>query len=77
VCSSDLTRVGAAMKRMEDAYADTIARGQAAGEIAPEKNARALARLLVACINGLIVMSTANASENTLSDVAEAAMAGI
>lgn len=71
------SRVGAAMKRMEDAYVATIARGQKAGEIAPEKDARALARLLVACINGLIVMGTANASKRTLNDVAGAAMAGI
>lgn len=70
-------RVGAAMKRMEDAYAATISRGQASGEIEPEKDARALARLLVACINGLIVMGTANTNKRTLNDVASAAMAGI
>jgi TetR/AcrR family transcriptional regulator, transcriptional repressor for nem operon len=58
-----------ALGAIERAFARAIERGVAAGEIAPTKNRRALARFLLAAMQGLVVMGKARMNRSTLADV--------
>jgi TetR/AcrR family transcriptional repressor of nem operon len=54
-------RIAADFQAIEDAFCRTIARGQAEGSIAPARDARAIARLLVVAFPGFQVMVRAGA----------------
>ena len=67
-------RVGACLERFETAFQRAVTRGQAAGEIPPEREARALARFLTASLQGLLVLAKAKADREVLNDVARIAL---
>lgn len=54
---------------MEDAFFALVQRGQSEGDIAPEKDARALARFLTSSLNGLLVIGKANPDRDALADI--------
>ena len=54
-----------------------MTRGQEAGEIPPEREARALARFLTASLQGLLVLAKAKADRDALNDVARIALGTI
>ena len=62
------------LKRIEKAFAETIRRGQDMGEIAPGKDARALARFLVGVAQGLRVLARSGTAEPTLRDIVTTAL---
>lgn len=64
----------AGVKRMEDAFYTLIRRGQETGDIAPWREARALARSLLASAQGLIVISKVDPGKETLADIAATAL---
>jgi TetR/AcrR family transcriptional repressor of nem operon len=64
----------ASLGAVEDALFDIIRRGQAQGEIAAGKDARALARFLLGVIQGLRVLVRARADEANLRDVVTTAL---
>lgn len=67
-------KLQAGLKRIETAFADTIRRGQAAGEIAAGKDARALARLMVGVAQGLRVLARSGTTESMLRDIGNSAL---
>lgn len=69
--------VAAALGRMERAFHSAVARAQAEGAIAPGRNARALARFLVAVANGLQVLGKAGFGRETLENVVGVALAAL
>ena len=62
------------IKRLEDALHTLIKRGQETGDITPWREARPLARSLLAFAQGLIVVSKVNPGKETLSDIATTAL---
>ncbi|MDA1090095.1 MAG: TetR/AcrR family transcriptional regulator [Proteobacteria bacterium] len=54
---------------MEDAFFSLVLRGQSEGDIATDKDARALARFLTSSLNGLLVIGKANPDRETLTDI--------
>ena len=62
------------IERLEDALHALIKRGQETGDITPWREARPLARSLLASAQGLIVISKVNPSQETLSDIATTAL---
>jgi TetR/AcrR family transcriptional repressor of nem operon len=64
----------AAARRREQALTALVERGQAAGEIAPWRDARALGRFLFAAAQGLIVTGKMDPDQAVLEDVADMAL---
>jgi TetR/AcrR family transcriptional repressor of nem operon len=56
---------------MEDAFFALVQRGQSEGDIATDKNARALARFLTSSLNGLLVLGKANPDREVLADISK------
>ena len=71
------TKVSLAIDRMELAFARAIKRGQENGAIPNYKNPTALARFLVSCVNGLVVMTKAGADNETLNDIVNESLSGL
>lgn len=69
-------KVAAFMGAMEGAFAHALANAAAKGEIR-SKNTRALARHLVAVVNGIAVAAKSGASRAALDDVAAVALEGL
>ena len=69
--------VAAELKRIEDAYCKAIALAQKGGEIAKDKDARALARFIVCNLNGLVVISKAIPDRATLLDIKRTVIAAL
>ncbi len=67
----------AVQSKMEKAYIRTIERGQAAGEIDAAKDARSLARFIMACLAGMICLSKAGFDGAKLRNIATTAMSAI
>jgi TetR/AcrR family transcriptional repressor of nem operon len=67
-------KVEAFMGVMEGAFAHALANAAARGEIAPSKNTRALARHLVAVVNGIAVAAKSGAARAALDDIAAVAL---
>lgn len=65
------TRIVAALARIEAAFLRAVVRAQAAGEIDPARDARALARFLTSSAQGLSVMAKACPDRATLTDIVE------
>ena len=70
-------RVRAGMARIENAFHDVVTRGQAAGEIPPGKDPRALARYLTSSINGLRITAKAQADPMALQDIVRHVLASL
>ena len=68
-------RVRAGLAGLEDAFHAAIARGQAAGEIPAEHDARGLARYLTSSLNGLRLTAKANPDPASLRDVVRLVLA--
>jgi len=62
---------------VEQAYAQAIERGQAVGEIDPTKDARSLARYIMACLAGMLCLSKAGFDAPKLREIAATAMFAI
>ena len=62
-------RVAACLDRFEQAFHAAVVRGQRAGEIAADRDARALARYLTSSLNGLGVMIKAKPDRAVLDDI--------
>lgn len=60
--------------RVEEAFFQTLQRGQRAGEISSRIDARAVARFLTATTNGIRVFARAQADAETLLDVVNSAL---
>lgn len=56
---------------VEQGFEVTLRRGQRTGEIAPEKDPKALARFLLGLVQGLRVLARSDAEEATLRDIVE------
>lgn len=63
------SRIGATLGRIEAAFHRAVIRGQQAGEIDPERDARALARFLTSSAQGLSVMAKASPERAPLEDI--------
>lgn len=72
---ADAARRG--IKRMEETFTRVVERGQTAGEITTRHDARQLARLLVASLNGLRLIAKANGDRQVLEDIVAATMAAL
>lgn len=60
---------------MEDTFYLLVERGQREGDIASDKDARALARYLTSSLNGLLVIAKANPDPEGLADIARLSLA--
>lgn len=69
--------IGGGFGIMEDTFFALIQRGQREGDIAADKDARALARYLTSSLNGLMVFGKANPDPKALADVARIALAAL
>jgi len=67
-------RVAEGLSNTEETFYCAVKRGQKAGEIATDKEARAIARYLTGTLNGILVMGKANPDRKTLQDVARVAL---
>ncbi|WP_259780808.1 TetR/AcrR family transcriptional regulator [Aestuariispira ectoiniformans] len=77
LCTRDgdvATVVRDSLQRMEDAVAGIIAEGQAQGQIAPDKDSRALARFFLTTLQGMQVMRKAHTSPDVLRQIANQAL---
>ncbi len=70
-------RVCTGLARMEEAFLEAVARGQAAGEIPAGRDGRALARYLTSSLNGLIVMAKARPERTALQDIARIVLSAL
>jgi TetR/AcrR family transcriptional repressor of nem operon len=68
------SRIGATLGRIEAAFHRAVIRGQQAGEIDPERDARALARFLTSSAQGLSVMAKASPERAPLEDIVQVTM---
>ena len=81
-CASELAlhdpdaaeRIADGFARLEGALFRAVQRGQVAGEISAESDARAMARFLIANVNGLRLMAKADAGREALADVVRITM---
>jgi TetR/AcrR family transcriptional repressor of nem operon len=62
-------RIGARLTAIEAAFQRAVVRAQNAGEIAPARNPRALARFLTSSAQGLSVMAKASPDRAVLEDI--------
>ncbi|MFQ5775406.1 MAG: TetR/AcrR family transcriptional regulator [Kiloniellaceae bacterium] len=70
-------QVRAGLARIEDKFYQAVRRGQNAGEIPTERDARALARYLVGSLNGLRVTAKANPDAAALRDIVRIVLAAL
>lgn len=77
-CDADVAaRVRENAGAMEAAFERAVRRAQAAGDVAPAKDARALARFLVMAIQGLRVAATATPDRAALRDMIDVTLAAL
>lgn len=69
--------IGDAMQRLEDGLTTLIKRGQKDGTIATDRSARTLARFLLGCAQGMLVLAKATNNPRVLKDVADTALAAL
>lgn len=67
-------KVRSAFQRIEQAFKDTLERGQQQGEISPAKDTRALARFLTSNLQGLRVMAQADPNASALQDIVDVSL---
>ncbi len=70
-------QVTAGLDRLEAAYAAAVERGQRAGEIAGDREPRALARYLTSSTQGLQLMAKASPDRAALADVVRIVLAAL
>lgn len=69
--------VNGAFASMEEALTTLIKRGQKDGSIPSKRKARGLARFLMACAQGMLVLSKATNNAQTLKDITDNALAAL
>ncbi len=69
--------LGRMFERLEVLFAEAIVRAKQAGEVAPEKNERAVARLLVVTTQGVRVMSHMHQSRRYLGEAIDVALSAL
>ena len=69
--------VNKALARIARAFYLAIVRGQQGGDIAARHDARALARYLLAAVNGLLVIAKTNPDREVLTDIARVALSAL
>ncbi len=69
------TLLGATLSRLEQALYTLIRRGQETGDISPWRDARALARSLVATVQGIKALAKVRPGRDALNDIAHMALA--
>jgi TetR/AcrR family transcriptional repressor of nem operon len=69
--------INACLMRYEDAFHGVLVRARERGEFPPERDLRAMARFLAACLQGLYVMAQAGAGRDALNDIAGGALASL
>jgi TetR/AcrR family transcriptional repressor of nem operon len=70
-------RVATGLAKTEETFYCAVRRGQKLGEIAADKEPRALARYLTGTLNGLLVMGKANPDRRALQDVSRIALSAL
>lgn len=78
LCTRDgdvATVVRDSLQRMEDALSGIITESQARGEVAADKDARALARFVLTTLQGMQVMRKAHTRPDVLRQIADQALA--
>lgn len=68
------TLVSQGIDRVEKALERALERARAAGEIAPERDVRSLARYLTSSLQGIVVLSKTARGGDELKDIAEVAL---
>ena len=66
--------IGGGIGMMEDTFFLLVERGQREGDIASDKQVRALARYLTSSLNGLLVIAKANPDPGVLDDIVRMAL---
>lgn len=77
LCGTDAAmadHVKSSLTQIENALYTLIRRGQETGDIAPWRDARAIARSLLATAQGIMALAKVNPGRETLSDIAEVAL---
>ena len=80
LCASDAAmaeRIKSSLQHVENALFTLIRRGQETGDIAPWRDARAVARSLVATVQGIKALSKVNPGREALSDIADIALGNL
>ncbi|MBC8339358.1 MAG: TetR/AcrR family transcriptional regulator [Rhodospirillales bacterium] len=62
---------------VEDTFFTLVERGQREGDVAPDKDARALARYLTSSLNGLLVIAKANPNPEALADISQMSLTAL
>ena len=70
-------RLRDSLSRVEDAFYRVLRRAQSQGELATERDPRALARFLAGVVQGLRVMARLDPQEDRLRDVVETGLAAV
>lgn len=70
-------RVGAHLRRVEDALAEVLDRARATGAIAPSANPRSLARFLLCATEGILVLGKLAPGRAALGDMAALALTAL
>ena len=65
------------MGQIEEAYRRAVIRGQEAGDIPADRDARMLAKYLVNCENGIFVSAKSGMSQESLKDVAKVTLSAL
>jgi len=69
--------IGGGFGIIEDTFFALIERGRNEGDIAKDKDARALARYLTCCLNGLMVVGKAKPEPKALADIARISLSAL
>jgi len=80
LCSCDAAmaeRIKRSLTQVENTLYALIRRGQETGDIAPWRDARAVARSLVATVQGIKALSKVNPGRETLNDITEVALGNL
>lgn len=70
-------RCRAGLATMEETFLKLVKRAQREGSIAPQRDARSLARYLTSTINGIMVIGKANPDRTVLEDIARVAVSNL
>ncbi len=77
-CDGDVARLlGDGLQRIEEALYTLIRRAQESGEISPWREPRALARTLLATVQGIKALAKVNPGRQALSDIAEVTLGNL
>ena len=77
-CDKDIAKMlGSGLIRIENAFCILVRRGQEDGEITNAREAHALARFLIAAVQGIKTLAKVNPGREALSDIADIALSNL